>query len=187
MRSFDLPRGLNYRAHAQEAGIEEPSSPDGVHEVPDVHRCPLRRDRPTARLGRLRGRTGGAIGRRTEGVAASEARGHVAGLTVGQDISECVLHTSRPHPPQYSLAKSHPGFGPIGPVVVSPDEFDDPGDLAIGCSLNGQEMQAARTGDMIFDVPALVAYLSSVVTLLPGDHIFTGTPSGSGSGARSGA
>src|SRR5688500_14215671 len=83
---------------------------------------------------------------RTERVAASEAWGHVAGLTVGQDISECVLQPSRPHPPQYSLAKSHPGFGPIGSVVVSPDEFDDPGDLAIGCSLNGEEMQAARTG-----------------------------------------
>jgi 2-keto-4-pentenoate hydratase/2-oxohepta-3-ene-1,7-dioic acid hydratase in catechol pathway len=92
-----------------------------------------------------------------------------------------VLQRSGPVP-QFGLAKSHPGFAPSGPVLVTADEFDDPDDLAIGCDVNGHSMQAARTSDMIFPVPALIAYLSQVVTLLPGDVIFTGTPPGVGMG-----
>jgi 2,4-diketo-3-deoxy-L-fuconate hydrolase len=176
--------GLNYRAHAQEAGIEEPPAPMVFTKFPTCIGAPSGEIALPPGSVDYEAELVVVIGRRAERVAASEAWGHVAGLTVGQDISERALQTSRPHPPQYSLAKSHPAFGPIGPVVVSPDEFDDPGDLAIGCSLNGEEMQAARTGDMIFDVPALVAYLSSVVTLLPGDLIFTGTPSGVGYARR---
>ena len=84
--------------------------------------------------------------------------------------------------PQFGLAKSFPGFSPIGPVLVSPDEFDRPDDLGLGCDINGEEVQKGRTSDMIFSIPELVAYLSGIVTLLPGDLIFTGTPPGVGMG-----
>ena len=82
--------------------------------------------------------------------------------------------------PQLCLAKSFPGFSPLGPALVTPDEFDDPADLEIGCLLDGVQMQKARTSDLIFGIPELIAYLSSIVTLWPGDVIFTGTPSGVG-------
>ena len=84
--------------------------------------------------------------------------------------------------PQFSLAKSYPNFGPVGPALVTVDELDDPDDLAIECSVDGETVQSARTSMMVFAVPDLVAYLSSVLTLLPGDVIFTGTPSGVGMG-----
>ena len=106
---------------------------------------------------------------------------YVAGVTVGNDISARVLQRSGPAP-QYSLAKSYPGFAPTGPVLVTPDEFDDPDDLAIGCEVNDQPMQSARTSDMIFPVGGLIAYLSQRLTLFPGDVIFTGTPPGVGMG-----
>ena len=104
---------------------------------------------------------------------------HVAGLTVGQDLSERIVQT-RPPAPQFSLGKSFPGFGPIGPWIVSPDELDDPDDLALGCTVNGEEVQKSRTSDLIFGVGALITCLSSITPLLPGDLIFTGTPSGVG-------
>ena len=84
--------------------------------------------------------------------------------------------------PQYSLAKSFPGFGPIGPLLVTPDEFDDPDSLELGCSINGQEVQKGNTSDMVFPVPEIIARLSQVTPLLPGDVIFTGTPPGVGVG-----
>ena len=121
------------------------------------------------------------ISRAARRVDAADAWDHVAGLTVGQDISERALQRSGPSP-QYSLAKSYPGFAPTGPVLVTPDEFADPDDLAIGCEVNGASMQSARTSDMIFPVGGLIAYLSARLTLFPGDVIFTGTPPGVGMG-----
>jgi 2-keto-4-pentenoate hydratase/2-oxohepta-3-ene-1,7-dioic acid hydratase in catechol pathway len=102
-------------------------------------------------------------------------------VAVGQDFSERRLQRSGPAP-QFSLAKSFPDFGPMGPALVTPDELPDPDDLAIGCSIDGESMQSARTSMMIFGVPALIAHLSSVLPLLPGDVLFTGTPSGVGMG-----
>ena len=83
---------------------------------------------------------------------------------------------------QFGLAKSFAGFSPMGPAVVTVDELDNPDDLELGCSVNGQQMQRGRSSDMIFSVPDLVAYLSGIVTLFPGDVIFTGTPPGVGVG-----
>jgi 2-keto-4-pentenoate hydratase/2-oxohepta-3-ene-1,7-dioic acid hydratase in catechol pathway len=77
---------------------------------------------------------------------------------------------------------SFPGFTPMGPWLVTPDEFADPDDLELGCSINGEEVQKGRTGDLIFSVPVLISKLSAVLPLLPGDVIFTGTPAGVGSG-----
>jgi 2-keto-4-pentenoate hydratase/2-oxohepta-3-ene-1,7-dioic acid hydratase in catechol pathway len=119
------------------------------------------------------------MGRRAERVSEQDAWRHVAGLTVGQDISERVLQMAGPAP-QFSMSKSFPGFGPMGPALVTPDALDDPDDLEIGCTLNGRVMQKGRTSDMIFSVAELVARISAVCPLLPGDVIFTGTTAGVG-------
>ena len=84
--------------------------------------------------------------------------------------------------PQFSLGKSFPGAGPMGPWVVSVDEFADPNDLALSTSIGGEVLQESRTSDLIFSVPALIECLSGVTKLWPGDVIFTGTPAGVGIG-----
>jgi 2-keto-4-pentenoate hydratase/2-oxohepta-3-ene-1,7-dioic acid hydratase in catechol pathway len=119
------------------------------------------------------------MGRRAEWVAEDDAWRYVAALTVGQDISERVLQLAG-RAPQFSMGKSFPGFGPMGPVLVTPDALDDPANLEIGCSLNDRVMQKGRTSEMIFSVAELIAHISAVCPLLPGDVIFTGTPAGVG-------
>ena len=119
---------------------------------------------------------------RTAAACPRAAWNYVAGLSVGQDVSERILQMATT-PPQFSLGKSFPRFGPVGPWLVTPDEFTDPDDLELGCSINGEDMQKGRTGDMIFGVSELIEQLSAVTPLLPGDLIFTGTPSGVGSAA----
>jgi 2-keto-4-pentenoate hydratase/2-oxohepta-3-ene-1,7-dioic acid hydratase in catechol pathway len=116
-------------------------------------------------------------------VAAEDGWSYVAGLTVGQDISERVRQLAGPVP-QFSLAKSFPCFGPTGPELVTPDEFADPDDLDLGCLVNGEVVQKGSTSDLIFPVPELIARLSAVVMLLPGDVVFTGTPAGVGLGRK---
>ncbi len=107
------------------------------------------------------------IGARAENVSASNAWNHVAGVTVGQDFSERVVQM-RPPAPQFSLGKSYPGFGATGPWVTTVDALDD------------RDMQDANTDDLIFSVSEIIEGVSSIVPLLPGDIIFTGTPSGVG-------
>jgi 2-keto-4-pentenoate hydratase/2-oxohepta-3-ene-1,7-dioic acid hydratase in catechol pathway len=119
------------------------------------------------------------MGRRAQRVTEQDAWRYVAGLTVGQDISERVLQLAGPAP-QFSMGKSFPGFGPMGPALATPDDFTDPNDLEIGCSLNGRVMQKSRTSDMVFSVAKLIANISAVCPMLPGDVIFTGTPAGVG-------
>ena len=99
-------------------------------------------------------------------------------MGIGQDISD--RHLQFAAGGQFSLGKSRRGYGPIGPWLVTPDELDNPNDLALGCSVNGEKMQDGRTSDLVFSVPRLVAELSAVLPLLPGDVIFTGTPGGVG-------
>jgi PPOX class probable F420-dependent enzyme len=122
------------------------------------------------------------IGAEAHRVAAADAWSYVAGLTVGQDISERTTQMAAGR--QFSLGKSFPGFAPTGPWLVTTDELDDPDDLALGCSVDGETVQDARTNDLIFPVSALVERLSAIVTLYPGDLIFTGTPSGVGVARR---
>ncbi|WP_433875265.1 fumarylacetoacetate hydrolase family protein [Sinomonas atrocyanea] len=114
-------------------------------------------------------------------IPADRAWEHVAGLTAGQDLSERTMQSAGPAP-QYSLAKSFSGFGPMGPVVVTPDEFEDPDSIDLACSVNGEQVQKGNTSDMVFPVPEIIARLSAVTPLLPGDVIFTGTPAGVGVG-----
>lgn len=119
------------------------------------------------------------VGRSARAVSADEAWSVVAGVTIGQDFSERALQLGGPVK-QFSLGKSFPNFGPIGPVLVTPDELVDMDDLHLLCSVNGEVVQDARTSQMIFSVPELVSRLSMVCTLFPGDLIFTGTPAGLG-------
>ncbi len=120
------------------------------------------------------------IGERARAVTAAQAWSHVAGVTIGQDLSEREIQMTPPLP-QFSLGKSFPGFGPTGPALVTVDELDDPDDLALSCEIEGDRvLQSGRTSQMISAVPALIARLSSITTLLPGDIIFTGTPAGVG-------
>jgi 2-keto-4-pentenoate hydratase/2-oxohepta-3-ene-1,7-dioic acid hydratase in catechol pathway len=172
--------GLNYRGHAVETGLDIPDAPmvftkfaSSITGPYDAVALPTDSTDFEAELVVV-------IGATARRVARADAWRHVAGLTVGQDISERELLVRPPTPQQFSLAKSFPNFAPIGPVLVTPDEFDDPDDLEIGCAVGGEQLQKARTSDLIFSVSWLVEYLSAVLTLLPGDLIFTGTPAGVG-------
>jgi 2-keto-4-pentenoate hydratase/2-oxohepta-3-ene-1,7-dioic acid hydratase in catechol pathway len=119
-----------------------------------------------------------AIASRAHRVAGAQAWEYVAGVMIGQDLSaRDVQHAGTT--PQFSLGKSFPGFGPTGPWLVSVDQFGE-GDAELECLLNGERVQHASTGDMIFSVPELIAHISSITPMLPGDLIFTGTPSGVG-------
>jgi 2-keto-4-pentenoate hydratase/2-oxohepta-3-ene-1,7-dioic acid hydratase in catechol pathway len=120
-----------------------------------------------------------AIGVRAEQVPPAKAWDYVAGVTVGQDFSERRVQMAG-SVPQFSLGKSYPGFGPIGPHLVTPDELTSRDDLMLECMLNGEAVQKGRTSDMIFPVEELIAFISSICALLPGDLIFTGTPPGTG-------
>ncbi|MFC9952901.1 fumarylacetoacetate hydrolase family protein [Streptomyces prasinus] len=178
-----LAIGLNYRDHASESGF---TAPEGLPPVFTKYVTSISGPVTEVKLP-ADGHTDwevelvAVIGRRAEHVDEADAWSHVAGLAVGQDISERVVQLAGPAP-QFSLGKSYPGFAPIGPWLVTPDEFDDPGDLELRCAINGEEVQKGRTRDLIFSVPALIAGLSAVLPLLPGDVIFTGTPAGVGLG-----
>ena len=119
------------------------------------------------------------IGAETRNIEESQAWNRVAGLMIGQDISDRALQVAAT-PPQFNLGKSRESFGPTGPALVSPDLVDNPDDLAISCRVNGELRQNSRTGYLIRPVAEIVAYLSSILTLHPGDLIFTGTPGGVG-------
>ncbi|MEV0968295.1 fumarylacetoacetate hydrolase family protein [Microtetraspora glauca] len=170
---------LNYPPHAVEAGFTPPADPLVFTKFPTCVTGP--QATVTLPEGKVDWEVElvAVIGRETRRVSEERAWESVAALTVGQDLSERVTQ-SRGVPPQFSLGKSFPGFGPTGPLLVTPDEFDDPDDLEITALLNGEVVQHDRTRSMIFPVAELIARLSAVVPLLPGDLIFTGTPAGVG-------
>ena len=172
--------GLNYRAHAAEAGLEIPKQPMVFTKFPSCLVGP-RADVPlTSERVDYEVELVAAIGLGGRRIAESRALEHVAGYCVGQDVSDRALQFAD-RPPQFSLGKSADGYGPIGPAVVSLDAFDDPDDLELWCEVSGERLQHDRTRDMIFPVAELVAYLSRFCTLEPGDLVFTGTPAGVGS------
>jgi 2,4-diketo-3-deoxy-L-fuconate hydrolase len=172
--------GLNYRSHAVETGVDLPDTPMIFTKFATAITGPNVTVTMPSDSVDWEAELVAVIGRRAENVAAQNAWDFVAGLTVGQDLSERELQVKPPAPQQFSLAKSFPGFAPLGPVLVTPDEFPNPNDLEIGCRVGDDVVQQSRTGDLIFSVPVLVEYLSSILPLLPGDVIFTGTPSGIG-------
>jgi 2-keto-4-pentenoate hydratase/2-oxohepta-3-ene-1,7-dioic acid hydratase in catechol pathway len=171
--------GLNYRSHVAEADMEPPEVPLVFTKFPS---CIVG---PTADV-ELRSATADyeaelvlVIGDGGRDIAAGDAWEHVAGVTIGQDISDRALQFAAA-PPHFDLGKSRDTYGPTGPVLVSPDLLEDRDALPLTCDVNGDRRQDDTTASLIFDVPTLIAYLSSIITLAPGDLVFTGTPDGVG-------
>jgi 2-keto-4-pentenoate hydratase/2-oxohepta-3-ene-1,7-dioic acid hydratase in catechol pathway len=175
--------GLNYADHAAETGFEPPT------DLPPVFTKFA--SSITGPYGEIALPGGGhtdwevevvaVIGRTAHRVTADAAWDHVAGLSAGQDLSERILQFTG-EAPQFGFAKSYPGFAPIGPWLVTLDEIPDRDDLALGCAIDGETVQDGRTSKLIFSIPRTIAKLSEVITLRPGDVIFTGTPDGVGLG-----
>jgi 2-keto-4-pentenoate hydratase/2-oxohepta-3-ene-1,7-dioic acid hydratase in catechol pathway len=170
--------GLNYRSHAEESGMAIPEVPATFTKFPASLSGPFDDVEIVGDTVDWEVELVAVIGARADRVAEADAWSHVAALTVGQDISDRTLQFAAGM--QFSLGKSRRGYGPMGPWLVTPDEVADPDDLALGCSVDGEVVQDARTSDLIFSVPQLLAELSAVLPLLPGDVIFTGTPAGVG-------
>jgi 2-keto-4-pentenoate hydratase/2-oxohepta-3-ene-1,7-dioic acid hydratase in catechol pathway len=171
--------GLNYADHAGESSMPLPPEPAVFTKFQTSITGPYDEVKlPTATVD-WEAELVVVIGRRAVNVDEARAWDHVAGVTVGQDLSERTRQLVGT-PPQFSIGKSFPGFAPIGPDIVTPDELADRDDLEIGCSVNGEVVQHARTSDLIFSVASLIDRLSAILPLNPGDIIFTGTPSGVG-------
>jgi 2,4-didehydro-3-deoxy-L-rhamnonate hydrolase len=174
--------GLNYRSHAAESGMTVPDVPATFTKYPASLAGPYDDIEITGDSIDWEVELVAVVGTGADRVAEADAWGHVAGLTVGQDISD--RHLQFAAGAQFSLGKSRRGYGPLGPWIVTVDEIPDPDDLGLGCSVDGEKVQDARTSDLVFGVPRLVAELSAVLPLLPGDLIFTGTPAGVGMARR---
>jgi 2-keto-4-pentenoate hydratase/2-oxohepta-3-ene-1,7-dioic acid hydratase in catechol pathway len=119
------------------------------------------------------------IGKDGKDIPNEEAWSYVLGLSIGQDFSDRGIQY-KDQPAQFNLGKSFDTFGPTGPYLVSTDSFTDPNDLQIVTTVNGEVRQNDRTSNMIFDIPTLISYISSITSLAAGDIIFSGTPEGVG-------
>ncbi len=182
-----LAIGMNYQAHADEAaaaGIPQPSSQlwfnkqvsciSGPYDPIDLPKVSDKLD--------YEAELGFVIGTRCHDVPPEQALAVVAGYFVCNDVT---ARDWQFRSPTYTLGKSFDTHGPIGPWITTADEVPDPHALTLHLSVNGTERQRSSTGDMIYDIPAQIAYLSTVMTLEPGDLIATGTPSGVGIAANS--
>ena len=176
--------GLNYADHAAEAGMEPPAMPIvfmkatssicGPHDSVCLPRG--------AQKGDWEVELGVVIGKRAKYVSEADALSHVAGYCVVNDVSERAFQMERVG--QWTKGKSADTFGPIGPWLVTPDEAGDPQTLDLTLDLNGQRVQTGNTSTMIFTVAQIIAHLSEMMTLHPGDVIATGTPPGVGMGMK---
>ncbi len=175
--------GLNYREHATESGLKLPDFPVVFFKLQtsivgpgEAIVLPKNSTEPDyeAELAFVIGKGGFRI-------PAEKWREHVYGYTIINDVSARDIQRSTS---QWSMSKSFPTFCPMGPAIVTADEIADPHNLAIGLSINGEVLQNSRTNQLVFGVPALIEYLSSIAPLLPGDIVSTGTPSGVGMGRK---
>lgn len=177
-----LAIGLNYKAHADEAraaGHPVPTSQvwfnkqvsciNGPYDPIDLPRDSTKLD--------YEAELAFVIGRRCRHVASTGARSVVAGYLVANDVT---ARDWQQRSPTWTLGKSFDTHGPIGPWITTDDEISDPHRLLMTLTVNGEERQRTNTGDMIYDIYSQIAYLSTVMTLEPGDLIITGTPSGAG-------
>ncbi len=176
--------GLNYADHAKETGAAIPTEPIIFFKSstalcgPDDDLVMPRGSEKTDWEVEL----AVVIGKRARYVSEADAPAHVAGYALHNDYSERQDQLERGG--NWSKGKSHDTFAPLGPFLATPDEIADPHDLALWLKVNGTVRQNSRTRQMVFRVPALVAYLSRFMTLLPGDVISTGTPPGVGLGFK---
>ncbi len=171
--------GLNYRSHAAEMGVELPKFPGmwakfarSLIGPADPIRLPA-----ASRQCDFEVELGIVIGRSVRGASATEARAAIAGYTVCNDVS---VRDWQFRTREALQGKAWEAMTPVGPVLVTPDEIDHARDLRLECYVDGERMQDGRTSDLIFDPAYLVSYISTFVTLEPGDLILTGTPSGVG-------
>ncbi|MCR2783292.1 MULTISPECIES: fumarylacetoacetate hydrolase family protein [unclassified Microbacterium] len=178
-----LAIGANYKDHAEEAGIPAPDDLIVFTKFVSSLAAPNATVSLTGDDVDYETEIVVVIGRGGHRIPRQDAWDHVAGIAVGQDYSDRAVQL-RPPVPQFSLGKSYPNFGPFGPYVVTPDEFLDRDAISFSASLQrGQERIALQTGDtaqMFFPIAETVHRLSQIVTLLPGDILFTGTPAGVG-------
>jgi 2-keto-4-pentenoate hydratase/2-oxohepta-3-ene-1,7-dioic acid hydratase in catechol pathway len=171
--------GVNYVEHAEEAGYPSDSLPVTFTKFPSCLTGPEATVVLPSDFVDWEVELVVVIGKRGENVTREDAFDHVAGFTVGQDLSERHVQAEGTKP-QFSLGKSYRGFGPTGPWVVTLDELADPTDLEIGCSVADEQLQRSRTSRLIYDIPELIVRLSGICVLQPGDIIFSGTPAGVG-------
>jgi len=176
--------GLNYRTHALESGRELPTEPHLFGKTDNCVCGPY--DEVIVPAGRhevdYEAEVVMVFGRTCKGATESDAWSYLAGVTCGQDISDRA-EQFRPPIKQFTIAKSYDTFGPTGPFLVTPDELDATGGrdaLDLTGIVSGEVMQQANTSDLIFSIPALVAWLSRYMTFGPGDLVWTGTPGGVG-------
>jgi len=171
--------GLNYRDHAAESKLAIPEVPTMFAKFSTAvigPGQPIVLPRNSAKPD-YEAEFAVVIGRRGRHVAEDRWRDHVFGYTILNDVSarDFQMATS-----QWMIGKTFDTFAPIGPAIVTADEIADPHNLRISLTLNGETMQDSNTSNLIFKLPQLIAYLSSVFTLEPGDIIATGTPAGVG-------
>ena len=176
--------GLNYYGHAAEVGMEIPTEPvvfikatsaiSGPNDPVVLPRGSQKTDWEVE--------LGIVIGTAAKYVDEADALSHVAGYLVVNEVSERALQLE--HGGQWTKGKSCDTFAPLGPWLVTPDEVGDVQNLALNLSVNGDQMQAGNTSDMIFSVAKVISYLSQIMTLHPGDVISTGTPAGVGVGMK---
>jgi len=176
--------GLNYRLHAQESGAAIPAEPVLFMKAVTALSGPyddvvLPKD---GRKGDWEVELGIVIGTKAQYVSEEDALKHVAGYCVVNDVSERYFQLERGG--NWSKGKSCDTFCPIGPWLVTADEVTDPQKLDMFCEVSGQMMQKSNTSDMIFDCRKVISYTSHMMTLMPGDIIPTGTPSGVGLGQK---
>jgi ureidoglycolate lyase len=174
--------GLNYSDHAEEAGMPIPEHPilflkansaiSGPNDDILLPRGSVATDWEVE--------LGVVIGKTAKYVSEAKALEHVAGYCVINDVSERDFQTKRTG--QWTKGKSCDSFGPIGPWLVTKDEIADPQNLALTCDVNGERMQTGSSEKMIFTIAEIIAHLSEMMTLHPGDVIATGTPPGVGMG-----
>lgn len=177
--------GLNYRRHAAEMNAPLPSHPVLFMKQPAALQHPGAPIEIPTHLASERvdyeAELAVVIGRRCRNASRDEALAHVLGYTCANDVSARDWQKDRSGG-QWCRGKTFDTFAPLGPRLVTPDEIPDPSALRLRALVNGEVMQDESTSDMIFDVPALIEFLSGSTTLLPGTVILTGTPSGVGMG-----
>jgi 2-keto-4-pentenoate hydratase/2-oxohepta-3-ene-1,7-dioic acid hydratase in catechol pathway len=173
--------GLNYREHAIESKMAFPEFPvvffklqTAIAGPGDAIVLPKNSAEPD-----YEAEMAFVIGKGGFRIPAAAWREHVYGYTIVNDVSARDIQRSTS---QWSMAKSFPTFCPMGPAIVTADEIADPHALKIGLSIDGEVLQNSTTSELIFKIPELIEYLSSIAPLLPGDMVSTGTPSGVGMG-----
>lgn len=169
--------GRNYADHAAELGNEVPDTPAIFLKPPTTVIGPMAQIRIPQGIGEVHHEAELAIvmGRVTKSISPDDVDGHILGYTAANDVTARDLQRSDV---QWTRAKGFDSFCPLGPAIDT--EFDPSEGSDITCSVNGEMRQQGTTADLVFGVPDLVSFISSVMTLLPGDVILTGTPAGVG-------